>query len=141
MVHSSTVQKLAVISALLLVLPTLLLARSQPAISDSKLPLVSGVEAQPLLASAVRIGQALDFLGEPMPASAQKLLKEAQSAQDDARAVKMVQDALDPLCVAAVRIRKGDNPQVYINGAHPQLVEQGWRIALVKVINEPGVTT
>jgi hypothetical protein len=121
--------------------PRLSAVARQSGAAGQKLPVAVAVEAQPLLSQAGRLRQALEFLGEPLPAASDKLLKEAEAAQDDTRAVRLVQEALDPLCLASVRLANGAGPPaVAVSPVPPSLVEQGWRVVLIKVINEGGVT-
>src|SRR5579872_773691 len=108
----------------------------------ASLPVVPGVDAQPLLSQAKRVREALDLLGEPLPPESARLLKEAEATSDSAQASRLVQSAIDRLCAAAVRIgARGDASGIVVSPEPPALVEQGWRIALVKVINEGGATT
>jgi hypothetical protein len=139
---SPSVQQLTVgtFALIALMIPMLILARTQPARTEAKLPVVSGVEAQPLLAQAARLKDALAFLGEPLSESSQKKLQEADGATDPSTAARLVQEALDPICIAAIRLPKSEQPSVVVSTTHPKLVEQGWRIVLIKVINEGGVT-
>jgi hypothetical protein len=102
----------------------------------SPLPLVEAVEAQPLLAQAQRVIEALDVLGDPLPPETKAALERASRETDDRRAVKMVQEALDPHCLLAVRIDPASRLTVTVGPARPELVEQGWRQFLIKVYNE-----
>ena len=99
------------------------------------------VDAQPLLSQAHRIADALAYMGEPLPEVSQKLLKTAVAEPEDAKAVALVQQALDPLCLATVTLTEGKPPEVQAPAFLPTLIEQGWRAVLVKVVNGPGVTT
>ena len=103
---------------ILLIAPSTLSAERQ-ADSAAKLPMVATVEAQPLLSQAGRLREALEVLGEPLSEPAQKLLREVAAAPDDARAARMVQEALDPLCLAAVRTRQGQPLAVTVNPGRP----------------------
>jgi hypothetical protein len=105
------------------------------------LPSAAPVEAQPLLSQAGRLRQALDYLGEPLSAPAAALLRSAEAAKPDERATRLVEQALDGRCLASVRLRKGEAPVITVNPARPALVEQGWRVALIKVINEASATS
>ncbi len=53
-------------TGLLLLLVALAIARSA---AGDELPIVVGVEPQPLAAQARRVVEALDYLGEPLPAA------------------------------------------------------------------------
>ena len=51
-----------------------------------------------------------------------------------------MQQALDPLCLFVVNINPESRVKVARGPAAAELVEQGWRMFLVKVVNEAGVT-
>ena len=99
------------------------------------------VDAQPLLSQARRLAEALTLMGEPLPETSQKLLKAAEAEPDDAKAVALVQQALDPLCLAQVTLAEGRAPEAVAMAMLPTLIEQGWRAVLIKVHNGPGLTT
>lgn len=102
----------------------------------AELPVVTQVEGQPLAAQAKRIADALEFLGEPLPAEQKERLEAACKEQDAAA----LQQLLDPFCLAGVRIGEDRKLEVLRGPAQrPSLVQQGWRLFLVKVINPFGV--
>jgi hypothetical protein len=103
----------------------------------SDMPQVTSVELQPLTAQVHRLDQALDYLGAPLPESDKQLLRTVQ--HDSARGVVLIQKVLDKHCLAAVRILPHDKLELLRGPAKPELAEQGWRVFLVKVINEPSV--
>lgn len=103
-------------------------------------PAAGPVDAQPLLAQVRRLGDALEVLGTPLPEPARRLLERAAAEGDDARAARLVQEALDPLCLAALRIPTSGPIAVIPHPSPPDLVEQGWRTVLVKVCNDAGAT-
>lgn len=108
--------------------------------ADKPLPIVTEVEAQPLKAQVKRLAEALDFLGQPLTTEQQQAVAAALAEPDDTDAVKGLQAALDPLCLAGVTI----NPESRVKaarGAAPAALEQhGWTVFLVKVYNEAGIT-
>ncbi len=104
------------------------------------LPVVAGVEAQPLKAQVERVVQALDFLGQPLTDEQTAELDAALKQTDDAKAVATIQKVLDPLALAGVNINAESRVKVAPGTAPKQLVEQGWRVFLVKVHNEAGIT-
>src|SRR2546425_1026504 len=105
------------------------------------LPYVQRSSAQPLLAQVQRIREALDYLGSPLPARTKAALNQAARETDESRLVKSVQDALDSYCLLGVNINPESRVKVAQGPAKPILVEQGWRIFLVKVQNDAGVTS
>jgi hypothetical protein len=110
------------------------------AAETSALPLVQGVEWQPLAASVRRLNEALEFLGAPLSPQDQEALEQALASSDGDSASERVQGLLDPRCLCAVNISPESRVKVAAGPAKPELVEQGWRVFLVKVHNEAGVT-
>ncbi|HJT35967.1 MAG TPA: CehA/McbA family metallohydrolase [Pirellulales bacterium] len=104
------------------------------------LPLVSGLESQPLKAQVRRVAQALELLGSPLSKSRQEALDKVLAEPDDAAAIEKIQRVLDPLCLVGVNINPESRVKVALGSAKPELVEHGWRVFLVKVHNEAGVT-
>jgi hypothetical protein len=54
--------------------------------------------------------------------------------------VELIQRVLDPHCLLVVNINPESRVKVAVGPAKPELLEQGWRVFLVKVHNEAGVT-
>lgn len=106
----------------------------------AELPVVASVQAQPLKAQTRRVLSALEFLGEPLTGAPRSALEKALQETDEAKAVKAIQEVLDPLCLAAVNINAESRVKVKPGPAAPKLVEQGWRVFLIKVHNQGGVT-
>ena len=104
------------------------------------LPLVRGVELQPLSAQVERVVQALELAGSPLDRTRQEALKAALAEANAATALEKIQQILDPLCLAAVQINPESRVKVQAGPAPKELIEQGWRVFLVKVHNEAGVT-
>src|SRR5437016_2528837 len=109
-------------------------------VSAEPLPLIDKVASQPLLAHVKQLEEALDFLGNPLPQATIDAISAVAQTGDDAKIAKAIQEALDPLCIAAVEINPESRVKVSPGPAEPQLVEQGWRLFLLKVHNEAGVT-
>lgn len=105
------------------------------------LPKVSGVELQPMAAQAKRIRQALRVLGTPLDESQRQALVEAANAKSDYEGVQKIQEVLDPLCLAMVHINPESRVKAAVGHAPKKLMQQGWRVFLVKVHNEAGVTS
>ncbi len=104
------------------------------------LPLVSEVEAQPLIAQSRRLVEAAAFTGSPFPATDLEALEAAYRLSDDREAVAGIQRILDAHCLAAVQINPESRVKVARGPAAAELVERGWRQFLIKVHNEAGVT-
>jgi hypothetical protein len=128
------------LTALLFVVTWCGRAPAQKVEQSIRLPYVEKVAAQPLLAQVKRIAEALDYLGNPLPSQTKAALDKAAQEMDESQAAKMVQDALDSHCLLAVNINPESRVKVAAGAAKPELVEQGWRVFLVKVYNEAGVT-
>ncbi|PHS01126.1 MAG: hypothetical protein COA78_23145, partial [Blastopirellula sp.] len=108
--------------------------------SAAELPKVYEIAAQPLKAQVTRLIQALDYLGEPLTAKQKADLKAASAMTDDDDVAEAIQNVLDPMCLALVNINPESRVKGAIGPAKAELAEQGWRVFLVKVHNEAGVT-
>ena len=107
---------------------------------DDSLPIVTDVELQPLQAQAKRVAMALNELGAPLAADRHAALEKALATADAPEGVRGIQEALDPLCLVGVNINPESRVKVAAGPAVPELLQQGWRVFLVKVHNEAGVT-
>ena len=105
-----------------------------------ELPIVNNAEAQPLKAQARRVVDALAFLGEPLTAAQQKALDAALNETDDEKSAAAIQKVFDPLALAGVNINPESRVKATRGAAAAKLHEQGWRVFLVKIHNEAGVT-
>jgi hypothetical protein len=101
-----------------------------------RLPIVTKAELQPLRVHVGRLKEALEFLGHPLPGPIEAALREA----DNDKALRSIQEALDPLCLVGVHINPESRVKVEPGPAARRLMEQGWSQFLVKVHNEAGVT-
>ncbi len=97
------------------------------------------VERQPLAAQARRVSEALALLGEPLADADHQAIRDAATAKDEEKAVEAIQTILDKRCLASVRITADKKLKTQTGPAKPQLAEQGWRVFLVKVHNEPAL--
>src|SRR5437868_1476777 len=121
-------------------LTSLVLLFSTSLVTADDLPIVRGVEAQPLKAQVHRVAQALEFLGEPLTKEQQAALDRAITNPNADDAIEAIQKILDQRCVVGVNINPESRVKVARGPAPAQLVEQGWRVFLAKVNNEGGVT-
>jgi hypothetical protein len=118
-----------------------LLAGAPGLVRAEDLPIVRGVERQPLVAQARRVAQALDeMLGAPLSKKQQADLEKALKLTDADAAAESIQKVFDPLCLAAVHINPESRVKVARGPAAAKLMQSGWRVFLVKVHNEGGVT-
>jgi hypothetical protein len=97
------------------------------------------VERQPLAAQARRVSEALALLGEPLTDAERQAIRDAATDADENKAVDSIQKILDKRCLAGVHIIADKKLETQAGPAKPQLAEQGWRVFLVKVHNEPGL--
>jgi hypothetical protein len=98
------------------------------------------VERQPLAAQARRVSEALALLGEPLTDDERQAIRDAATASDENKASETIQTIFDKRCLAGVHITADKKVETQAGPAKPQLAEQGWRVFLVKVHNEPGLT-
>ena len=113
----------------------LVLLTSLTALSAS-LPVVKDVEWQPFAAQVRRVIETLDYLGTPFTALERKDINAALEQQDAFR----LQQALDVRCLFGVNINPEMRVKVQQGTAPADLMEQGWRVLLVKVENDSGTT-
>jgi hypothetical protein len=101
---------------------------------------IQPVEPQPLLAQALRLNEALSFLGSPLSAADSRRLKAMANQKADAHTAEQIQQILDPYCLAVVTINPEERVSVDRGAAQPILVQNGWTSFLVKVYNQAGIT-
>lgn len=103
-------------------------------------PMIQRVDKQPLMVQVQRLVDALDYLGEPLASAARKQIEQARAEADPIKATQLAQKALDGRCLTAVHINPESRVKVIAGDLAPQLTQNGWRVFLVKVHNEAGVT-
>ncbi|MFM7867859.1 MAG: hypothetical protein ACKPHU_26895, partial [Planctomycetaceae bacterium] len=106
---------------------------------SQEIPVITGVERQPLIASIRRLTEALAFAGAPLQPEVIAALDAAMVLPDDRAAVTAVQKVLDPLCLALININPESRVKVSEGPGSRELMQQGWRAFLVKVHNEAGI--
>jgi len=110
-------------------------------LSAQELPIVTAVEHQPLAAQVLRLIEALQIVGEPLPANEVSQLQQlAATTSAKPAAVAQMQKILDRHCLVGVNINPESRVKAQEGPAKPELVEQGWRNFLVKVQNDAGIT-
>lgn len=130
----------AALLALALGIAIQLFAPASHAADEPPLTVVTGVELQPLRAHARRVALALELEGAPLNKEQLAALEAAYQMEDHPAAVRAIQAALDPLCLAEVNVNPESRVKVAEGPATRRLISQGWRTFLVKVHNEAGVT-
>ncbi len=120
----------------------LLLGNASPTIfaDDAALKPILNVERQPLAAHARRIATALELAGAPLSREQSERLSAAVENPSAEAAVKQIQELFDPLCLAVVNVNPESRVKVAAGPAPKHLFRHGWRVFLVKVHNEAGVT-
>src|SRR4051794_2812782 len=117
------------------------LASSLSGVSRAEsLPLIEAVDFQPLSAQVRRVVEALDMLGQPLPEAVKQGIARAERSTDRRAAVKAIQQALDEHCLIGVSINPESRVKAKQGPAPAILMQHGWRVFLVKVQNEAGVT-
>ncbi|WP_156785058.1 CehA/McbA family metallohydrolase [Terriglobus roseus] len=100
-------------------------------------PTIGQVVAQPYFAAANRSIQSLARLGSPIrSADAEQIAVLTQ--QNDPQAVSKAEEILSRYTLAKLSLGPNGAPQIAIGEAPRQLVEQGWRVFLVRVENPSG---
>jgi len=117
-----------------------LLISTSHALLAATLPIAKDVEWQPLAAQVNRLIEATDYLGSPFSAEEKAALETALKDADTKAAAEKVQTILDRHCLFGVTINPEMRVKVAAGPAKPELVEQGWRQFLVKVVNDSGTT-
>ena len=100
----------------------------------------SAVPLQPLAQQARRLETALRFLGQPLPEADHAALNSAMAAPDEADGAARLQATLDRNVLATVHISPESRVKVEPGAAPPELVQNGTRLFLIKVINEARLT-
>lgn len=117
------------------------LAQHEEHHSQGKQSMAKDVEPQPLLAQAIRLKDALSFLGSSLTKEDEKQLISLQHQPLTQQTSKRVQEILDPYCLAIISINPESRVKVLRGAATPTLIQNGWVSYLVKVNNEAGVTS
>jgi hypothetical protein len=133
MMHRRNFLDAGVLAGVALLIVTLL---ALPALHAAPLPVVKQVEWQPFAAQVKRVIEALDYVGSPFTALERRDI-DAALAQNDAF---HLQQTLDVRCLFGVNINPEMRVKVQQGMAPPDLMEQGWRVFLVKVENDSGTT-
>lgn len=98
------------------------------------------VEAQPLLAQALRLGEALSFSGNALSSQDIRRLKDLNNMPLGPETVKAIQEILDPYCLNSISINPEGRVKVDRGLAKAALIQGGWTSFLVKINNDAGIT-
>src|SRR3954470_23286117 len=123
-----------------LFLPIILFGQKTSNTSTSTLEIIPGVEPQPLLAQTIRLNDALSFLGSALSREDAQRLKALQDKPLTPETSQLIQNILDPYCLATVDINPEARVKVLRGPANARLTQDGWTSFIIKVHNEAGVT-
>ena len=98
------------------------------------------IPLQPLAQQVRQLEDALNYLGQPLPAGAHQRINAAIGNPDEAAAVTQLQSVLDTFALVTVDINPESRVKVEQGAAKPELLQAGTRLFLVKVINNAHVT-
>lgn len=121
-------------------LPIVVALACVPLVRSHTLPLVTDVEAQPLVVHTRNVLHALEYLGAPLGDDELRAIEAAFDLADAAASTEAVQRVLDHHCVFVVTIDTQSRVHVARAMARPELIEQGWRPFLIKVVNTARTT-
>ena len=103
------------------------------------LPMVTVEEPQPFIAQAMRLIEALEFLGSELPEAEARRLEQLRDEAPSQLVVEEIQKILDPFVLAMVQINPEARVSVIRGPAPAELVQGGWKSVLVKVHNAGSV--
>lgn len=101
---------------------------------------VATAQLKPLLAHVDRLRQMMIALGAPFAMQTQALLDRAAQENDEDKSRQLIQQALDPYCLASVDFAPDGRVTAAPGLAKLELVENGWRPFLIKVRNRAAIT-
>ena len=98
------------------------------------------VALQPFMNEVQRLQAALNFLGQPLTKQDQEQIKSAFASGNTTTAISKTEAVLDKYALAVVTISAESRVDVKRGNATPELVQDGTRLFLVKIVNQAGVT-
>jgi hypothetical protein len=98
------------------------------------------VPLQPMAQQARQLSEALNYLGQPLTAVEQKRINDAIGMPDEAAAVAALEKTFDSHVLVNININPESRVKVEQGEAKPELVENGARLFLVKIVNLAHVT-
>ncbi len=120
--------------------PSLILAQHEMHHDSTTQKFIPNIDPQPLLAQAIRLREALSFLGSSLSPEDDKRLLALQHTPLSPQVITEVQAILDPYCLAFININPETRVKVERGPAKANLIEGGWVSFLVKINNDAGVT-
>ena len=107
-------------------------------VSAQDLYTVDNADAQPLVASAIRLADALDVVGSQLSAEDAANIRAFADVEPSDEIAKSIQQILDPHVIAMVHISPEARVKIHSGLAAPTLIKNGWKSFLVKIHNEAG---
>jgi hypothetical protein len=107
---------------------------------QARAPADADVPLQPLAQQVRQLETALRYLGQPLSAADHQAINAAVALSDERAAVTRLQEVLDRSVLATVHISPESRVRVEQGSARPELVQDGTRLFLIKVLNDAGVT-
>lgn len=104
------------------------------------MPVIRGVDRQPLVSATKRLIDTLQFVGAPLSDETMSQVQAAMRSDQDQEAIEGIQRTLDPLCLAVVNINPESRVKVAEGPVAKELIQNGWRTFLIKVHNEAEIT-
>jgi hypothetical protein len=98
------------------------------------------VEAQPFCAQIRRIIDAMEYLGSPFGSGDLAALRAAVAHPGGIGTVGTIQRLIDAYVLVNITINPEGRVSTTRGAARPELIQNGWRVFLIKVANEAGTT-
>ena len=117
-----------------------ILALSSPTLARAQNALPTNVPLQPFADQVRQLEMTLSFLGQPLEAKDQDAINAAFARPDPETAVAQAASVLDRYALAVVTINAESRVSAQRGPAPANLIQDGTRLFLVKVINLAGVT-
>ena len=119
-------QKLLILLFAVLFLPIIAFPQHPTNYTSAEHNTIAGIEPQPLLAQAIRLKEALSFLGSSFSKEDENRLMALQHQPLSQEIVKLVQNILDPYCLAMININPESRVKVLRGPAKAKLIQNGW---------------
>src|SRR5690349_22359449 len=126
-------------SVILMLLPIAIAFGQHEHAEHTASPVVKS-DSQPLLAQALRLKDALSFLGSALNKADEARLMELQHQPPGDKVSESIQAILDPYCLATININPEARVKLDRGAAQAKLMQHGWTSFLVKVVNDAGST-
>src|SRR5277367_5843607 len=99
------------------------------------------VALQPMAQQARQLAEALNYLGQPLTDAEQRRVNDAIGIPGESAAVEALEAVFDAHVLVNIDINAEGRVKVEQGKAKPDLIEEGARLFLVKIVNEAHVTS